>query len=146
MKHIFLSILLVVISCSESISQNKNEMNESILETVQSFSQAIATRDIQSLDQLLHPEFRVVANRFNVSDQALVLSKPVYLQMMEDEKIGGTAYKLEIKASSTFQHTAQVQALFSTSEGPDMHVYLLLILNATDEWQIVSDVPVMVPK
>lgn len=143
MRRIILFITVAVLYSSPSISQNKNQMNENLLETVTSFNEAIATRDIATLEQILHAEFRVLANRFNGGDQAVVLSRAAYLQMMRDEKIGGTAYELEILSSSIFDHTAHVEAALTNEDHPDMHLYILLVKNASNQWQIISDVPVM---
>ena len=121
-------------------------MEKAIKDVVNQFQQAVATRDVQSLETLLHPDFRVMANRFRGGEGMTLLPRETYLGMMKAEKIGGTAYDVQVLNVSVHDHTAAAEVHFSSPAEANMHLYLLLAQDSNDRWQIISDLPVITPE
>ena len=143
-KVIRFSVLLLVLSTTSYGQSSKNKpMEKEIKEVINSFQQAVATRDIQSLETLLHPDFRVMANRFRGGEGITLLPRETYLSMMKAEKIGGTAYDVKVVSVSVNDHTASAEVNFASQPEADMHLFLLLVQDSNDAWQIISDLPIV---
>lgn len=119
-------------------------MKNQIKEKVTSIEKAAANRDTKQLTELLCKDYRVIANRFKGSENTVIISKETYLQMMKDEKIGGTSYDINFNDIKISGHTAIVDVLYSSETTSDMHKFLVLILDKNNEWKIVSDIPIVV--
>ncbi len=142
-----LFILFVVLStASYGQSSNQKPMKKAIEKVVYDFHQATAERDIAQLEVLLHPEFRVMANRFRGGDGTTLIPREAYLGMMKAEKIGGTAYDVKVTSVAVNEHTAAVEVDFMSKEEASMHLFLLLVQNSNNEWQIISDLPLVAAK
>ena len=120
-------------------------MEKEIKQVINDFQQAVAARDLSSLETLLHPDFRVMANRFREGEGTTLLPRETYLGMMKAEKIGGTAYEVEIVNVAVKDHTAAAEVNFTSQPEADMHLFLLLVQDSNDDWQIISDLPILIP-
>lgn len=109
---------------------------------VEDFNRAIAANDVTALERVLHPEFRVVANRFPTPDATSILPRAVYLKLIADKTIGGTAYTITYHDTNVTKHSATVRATLRASEST-MHVTFLIIKTPEGVWQIISDMAVM---
>ncbi|WP_217643767.1 nuclear transport factor 2 family protein [Zhouia amylolytica] len=118
-------------------------MENQIKETVTSIEEAAANRDAEQLTELLHRDYRVIANRFKGNENAVIISKDNYLQMMKDEKIGGTSYNINFNDVKISGHTAIVDVLYLLETTSDMHKFLVLIQDENNKWKIVSDIPIV---
>ncbi|MFT0156934.1 nuclear transport factor 2 family protein [Tenacibaculum ascidiaceicola] len=118
-------------------------MKNQIKETVMSIEKAAANRNNKQLKEFLHKDYRVIANRFKGSENTVIISKETYLQMMKDEKIGGTSYNINFNDVKTLGHTAIVDVLYSSETASDMHKFLVLIQDKNNKWKIVSDIPIV---
>ena len=118
-------------------------MEREIKTVIDNFQQAVATRDLSSLEALLHPDFRVMANRFRGGEGTTLLPRETYLGMMKSEKIGGTAYEVDIVSVAIKDHTAAAEVNFTSQQEADMHLFLFLVQDSNDDWQIISDLPVI---
>ena len=146
MKTLRLSALLVLLSTvSYCQSSTHRAMEKEIKQVINDFQQAVAARDLSSLETLLHPDFRVMANRFSGGEGTTLLPRETYLGMMKAEKIGGTAYEVEIVNVAVKDHTAAAEVNFTSQSEADMHLFLLLVQDSNDNWQIISDLPVIIP-
>lgn len=143
MRQLILITFLSTISLLNCKAQNQNNMENQIKETVTSIEKAAANRDAKQLTELLHRDYRVIANRFKGSENAVIISKDTYLQMMKDEKIGGTSYDINFNDVKISGHTAIVDVLYSSETTSDMHKFLVLIQEENNEWKIVSDIPIV---
>ncbi len=119
-------------------------MENLIKEVVSKFNEAIATRNVSQLETILHQDFVVMANRFKGDSGMTVMSRAVYLGAMSANKIGGTLYDVEFINISTFEHTAMAEVLLDSKETASMHVFLSLVKNSDDHWQIICNLPVIV--
>lgn len=143
MKQLILINLLSTISLLNCKAQNQNNMKNQIKETVMSIEKAAANRNNKQLKEFLHKDYRVIANRFKGSENTVIISKETYLQMMKDEKIGGTSYNISFNDVKTLGHTAIVDVLYSSETASDMHKFLVLIQDKNNKWKIVSDIPIV---
>lgn len=144
MRIVTLTIMLITINLIDSVAQNQNNMTDQIKETVISIEKAAATRDVDQLAQLLHSDYRVIANRFKGTEKAVSISKETYLQMMKDQKIGGTNYKINFNDVKVSGHTAIVDLLYISDESSDMHKFLVFVQDENNQWKVVSDIPIII--
>lgn len=143
MRHLTLIIFLSTTSLVHCKAQNQNRMENLIKETIVAIENAAANRDVNQLDKLLHKDYRVVANRFRGSKTATIISKEAYLGMMKDEKVGGTSYDISFNVIKITEHTAIVDLLYASEKASDMHKYLVLIQDENNQWQVISDIPIV---
>ncbi len=137
-KHIiqFSAIALLFISCSHQGNSDFSEINNTVI----SFVKAGDQRDAEMLRSVLHPEFRTLANRFFGGEELQVLSKDVYLKLIDDGTIGGDDRKVEISNTEVIGHNAYVRATFTGNEYK-FNTFVLLAQNTEGRWKVVSDMP-----
>lgn len=136
-------IIAIIVTTMTHAQKTNNAMETEIKQVVATFDQATASRDIETLESVLHPDYRVMANRFRGIPGTTLITREAYLKMMEGGKIGGTKYEAEYKQISVTGHTAMVDVLLKVKDVPAMHKYLLLVQNEKDEWQIIGDLPIV---
>ncbi|MFB9292730.1 nuclear transport factor 2 family protein [Persicitalea jodogahamensis] len=142
--HACLGAVLAVDSTVTLAQKMDNEMETEIKQAVAIFDQATARRDIETLKSVLHPDYRVTANRFRGTPGTTLITRETYLEMMKDGKIGGTKYEEEFRQISVTGHTAMVDVMLREIGVPAMHKYLFLVQNEKDDWQIISDLPIVI--
>lgn len=142
MKNLIIIFFIPIcfITCK---AQSQNNMQNEIKEVIIAVENAAAKRDTQKLSELLHNEYRVIANRFKGTKNATIISKEIYLKMMTDQKIGGTSYNIVFNDIKISDHTAMVDILYLSNTTSNMHKYLVLIQDENNNWKIVSDIPVV---
>lgn len=146
MKKLLLTLLTgIVISTAYYAQKISKGMEMKVKQAITSFDEATAKRDIEALKAVLHPDYRVLANRFRGTPGTTLITRDTYLKMMEGGKIGGTVYEAEYKQISVTGHTAMVDVLLKAKGAASMHKYLFLVQNDKDEWQVVSDLPIVMP-
>lgn len=139
MRNIFYTLMVVFLLPLTTKAQNKIPMKESITNLIDSFASAIEVRDVKTLDQILHAQFRVIANQFNNEDVTMILSREMYLGMLGENKIGGNKYEVRIKNLSIEQHTASADVLLVNEDALSMHVYFQFVQSKAGVWSIISD-------
>ena len=145
MKHLLLFALIGMISFTNCKAQNRNEhMEKEIKEVVLKLEKAASERDISKIKEYLHQDYRVVANRFKGTKTATIITKEMYLGMMQSKKIGGTSYKTEFNNINITDHTAIVDVLFKSEKTSNMHKYLVLIQDENNQWKVVGDIPIVI--
>lgn len=140
---LLLGVLISLFTLNQA--PNQKAMETQIKQTVERFAEAGAQRDLQTLEAVLHPEYRVLANRFADNPGLTILSRAQYLSMMEAEQIGGNAVTVVFDQVMIHAHSASVQASFN-SDQTAMKLFLLLIQTAEGQWQITSDMAVVLPR
>ena len=144
MKRVVSTLVLgVVIFTTTYAQKNNREMEMEVKQTVLAFDGATATRDIATLQKVLHPDYRVLANRFRGTPGTTVIMRDTYLSLMENGKVGGRVYEPEFRQINVTGHTAMVDLLLKTKGVASMHKYLFLVQNDKNEWQVISDLPVV---
>lgn len=137
MKYLLLITSTIVLLNSFTNYKAESYMSIQLKDKVLAFANAIEQRDIDQLDQLLHQDFRVVANQYPTEDKLSILSKEVYLSLISTKKIGGTKYDVKFDYISVEDHSATVVTKF---QGEQSNMYLTLLLIETDnEWKIIED-------
>lgn len=131
---------------SAANAQTKKQTND--MEQIQSLINTIVgaadSRNAIILDKHLHPEFRVVANRFGGND-AKVLPKKVYLDLIKAGKIGGDPRRVTIEHIDVKDHIAVVKATLTGSKAVFTSFYQF-VKNAQNEWQLINDMPLITAK
>lgn len=113
---------------------------ETIISTlVESYVSALAQRSTETIDALLHPEFKVIVNKSVVPPMSAFLSKANYLDMIRSGKAGGDDYTIENLSLHVMGPTAMAQYTLHGRQ-TIMHVFLQLIQEG-DDWKIVSNMP-----
>lgn len=144
MKRVVSTLLLgVVISTATCAQKNNKSMEMEVKQAVLAFDRATATRNIEILKAVLHPDYRVLANRFRGTPGTTLIARDTYLSMMESGKVGGTVYEPDFRQISITGHTAMVDVVLKATGAASMHKYLFLVQNGNDKWQIISDLPVV---
>lgn len=145
MKRFLLFALISIIYFTNCKAQNQNEIMENeIKNVILSLENATAERSIPKIEEYLHKDYRVVANRFKGSKTTTIITKEMYLEMMKENKIGGTSYQTEFKNISITEHTAIVDVFFKSDKSSNMHKYLILIQDGNNNWKVVSDIPIVI--
>lgn len=125
-------------------AQKQKNMENQIREVVLTIEKAASQRDVNLISPHLHDQYRVVANRFKGSNSTTVIPKELYLNMMREGKIGGTAYEVLFDDIKINRHTAVVDLTYVSKTAPDMHKYLILVQDKDDQWKVVSDIPIVI--
>lgn len=121
------------------------DWQEEIVAVVEAYIQGADQRDLAQLEGALHADFRVVVNQFMGGEDAAVLPRAVYLGMIKDEKLGGTARIWEITEIKVTKHTATVD-LVMESESAHFRSHLNLVQHQDGSWKLISDLTVFEPK
>ncbi|MBI1192757.1 MAG: DUF4440 domain-containing protein [Bacteroidetes bacterium] len=114
----------------------------SVRKTVEAFALAADQSDVDRLDALLHPEFRIAMNRLFGSQDLVLMSKAGYLEKIRAKEFGGTPRTLVMTDVQVKGTTATVSAVFKGSS-MSFHSYLTLVQDAGGQWRVVQDVPVL---
>lgn len=128
-------ISLFILGCSEN-----SVMDPGVTSAVKSFVKAGDERNLSSLQNILHPEFRAVVNRAFGSEEVSVMNKELYLNLMKDGTIGGDSRNVEILNSQIIGHNASVEAVFTGSDYK-FKTFVLLAQNTDGNWKVINDMP-----
>lgn len=96
---------------------------------------------IAVLQKYLHPEFRVVANRFGNSETQ-VLSKKHYLDLLKNQRIGREKRTIEINEVDVQSHIAVAKTTLKGSRTTFTSFYQF-VKNQKGEWQLINDLPLL---
>lgn len=143
MKYLLSGVMLIVsiLIFSFTYPTPNSAMSIQVKDRVIDFAKAIEKRDITSLKELLHKDFRVVANQYPNAATTSILPKTVYLSLIEGKKIGGEKYEVIFDYVHIEDHSATVITKF---EGKKSTMYLtLLLINMNDKWQIIEDMAII---
>ncbi len=121
-------------------------MEKEIKNVVIAFAKAGEKRDVSAYDALLHKDFRVIANQYPTPDKTSIIPSQVYTALIGKGTIGGTAFQVDFKQIDIADHSATVIAHFKTDDGGGQLVTLLLVLNAENKWQLISDMATQIKK
>ncbi|SHH86835.1 Putative lumazine-binding [Chryseolinea serpens] len=114
-------------------------METTISTLVENYVSALAQRSVETIDSLLHPEFKVIVNKSVPHQLSAFLSKTNYLDMIRSGKAGGDDYQIEDLSLHVMGPTAMAQYTLRGRQ-TIMHVFLQLIQEGED-WRIVSNMP-----
>lgn len=138
--------LLATSSAKAQHSTNKKTSKdmEQIQTLINTIVGAADSRNTTTLEKHLHPDFRVVANRFGGND-AKVLPKKVYLDLIKAGKIGGDQRSIAVESIDVKDHIAVAKATLTGSKTVFTSFYQF-VKNAQNEWQLINDMPLVSAK
>jgi hypothetical protein len=111
---------------------------------IEQFGKAVEARDVHCLDEILHPHFRVLMPHLG-SGEVMTFTKPMYINLIREERIGGDTTRVEFVNLNCVGNTAAVEVNF-ISEKMKMHLFLNLLKDEKGSWSIVTDIPFVNPK
>ena len=122
----------------------KND-KQAVISAFETFVKAGDQRDLSGLEEILHPEFRVVLNQAFGSAELMVWNKETYLEMARSGKIGGSERGIKVRKVLVNGNNAFVEA--DLSSGPmDFFGQYSFVRNAEGKWQLLQDLPRVVKK
>ena len=139
-----LSVLLLAIislgsfSCKSQTSNNSIKMEKEIKGIIETFVKAGEERNVAMYNDILHKDFRVIANRYPTPDKTSIIPAENYIALITKEVIGGTKYEVIFNSIDIAEHSATVRAELKAEKG-GQSVTFLLVQNPANKWQIISD-------
>ena len=139
-----LSMVILTILCFGSISgksQTQNistKMEKEIKSVIETFVKAGEERNVTMYNDILHEDFRVIANRYPTPDKTSIIPAADYLALIAKKVIGGTSYKVIYNSIDIAEHSATVRAELKAEKGGQF-ITFLLIQNPENKWQIITD-------
>ena len=130
--------LIIIFSLLAGCNQGPVNYNRQITATIEQFIKAGDARDVATLDNLLHPEYRAIMNRLFGSEDVGTISKSDYLGLIKDGTIGGDTRQINIVDVDVVNHNARVKAVLNGNDWV-FTSYFLLAENVKGNWKIVSD-------
>ncbi|MFM9837885.1 MAG: nuclear transport factor 2 family protein [Cyclobacteriaceae bacterium] len=137
MKNQLATLILIMITSATTIAQTDKILIE---QTVNQFAQAGDQRDVAQLKNLLHDDFRIAMNRLFGSEKVDFLTKPAYIKMMEDGKLGGDSRTVKILSVDITENNAAVKVSLK-GKALTFQSYYHLVKNVTGQWQLINDLP-----
>ena len=129
---------VIITSLLAGCSQGPATYNQQITATIEQFIKAGDARDVATIDNLLHPEYRAIMNRLFGSEDVATISKSDYLGLIKDGTIGGDTRQVNIVDVDVEIHNARVKAILSGNDWV-FTSYFLLAENLEGNWKIISD-------
>lgn len=139
-----LSVLLLAmisfgsISCKSQTSNNLIKMKNDIKKVIKKFVKAGEERNVEVYKDILHEEFRVIANRYPTPEKTSILPASVYIDLISKKVIGGTKYQVIFNSINITEHSATALTELKTEKGGQF-VTFLLVLNPKNDWKIIAD-------
>jgi hypothetical protein len=115
-----------------------------VIEAIQGFIQGADERDQSRLEQVLHPEFRVVANRLMGSNTLRIIDRSLYLQLIKEGKLGGDQRTVEIGYVHIVENNATARVKIKGKALTFQSLYHL-VKTETGTWQLIEDLPYATP-
>jgi hypothetical protein len=137
MKNQFLTLILISMTSVLAVAQSDKVLIE---QTVNQFAKAGDQRDVTQLKTLLHDDFRIAMNRLFGSEKVDLLTKPTYIKMMEDGKLGGDNRIVKIQSVDITENNAAVKVSLK-GKALTFQSYYHLVKNVAGQWQIINDLP-----
>jgi hypothetical protein len=142
MKTLSMAFLIMIcFSSTNCISQTKNnskKMEKEIKSVIETFVKAGEKRNVAMYNDILHENFRVIANKYPTPDKISIIPVEVYKGLITKEVIGGTKYKVVFKSINIAEHSATVTTELKAEKGGQL-VTFLLVQNTEKKWKIITD-------
>lgn len=109
---------------------------------VAAFAQAGDRRDVQAMEALLHPEFRVVFAMLGTGGVKL-MTRAAYLAALRAGQIGGDMRQVQITAMESLDQVATVRARLRSEKATFDSVFTLV--RDGGRWRIIQDTTLLTP-
>lgn len=116
-------------------------METAIRSTIGTYIKCISERNINGLNELLNPHFRVTQVMPDTFE-TVNLTRAQYLQLFADKKAGGDEYTIENLLIEHIGPTATASYTLSGKE-TQMHVFLQLTQSSAHTWKILGNMPMV---
>lgn len=113
-------------------------MEKEIKSVIETFVKAGEKRNVAMYNDILHENFRVIANKYPTPDKISIIPVEVYKGLITKEVIGGTKYKVVFKSINIAEHSATVTTELKAEKGGQL-VTFLLVQNTEKKWKIITD-------
>ena len=113
---------------------------EKVEKAVRDFIQGGDERNVAILGEVLHPQFRSTVNKFAGRTGLTTLSKRDYLQLISENKIGGSVRNIDRLAVDVAGPVASAKVEME-SEKLQFVSFYELVETEENTWQLVSDLP-----
>lgn len=142
MKRLSITLLTLVIlgsiSCQSQTQNNSKKMEKEIKNIIETFVKAGEERNLAMYNDILHENFRVIANRYPTPDKTSIITAEDYKALITKEIIGGTKYEVIFNSIDIAEHSATVRAELKAEKG-GQSVTFLLVQNPENKWLIITD-------
>lgn len=125
-------------SCKSQTQNNLVKMEKEIKSVIETFVKAGEERNVVMYNDILHEDFRVIANKYPTPDKISIIPGEGYKTLITKEVIGGTKYKVIFKSIDIAEHSATVRTELKAEKG-GQSVTFLLVQNTENKWQIITD-------
>ena len=112
-----------------------------VVDAVEAFVRAGDGRDLEALEQVLHDDFRVVAQ---MPSGVSVIDRASYLGLVRGEKIGGEAREQQVHAVMESGDLATVKGSLQSATAAFDCTWSLVKVDGA--WRVVQDLVVFRPK
>jgi len=141
MKNTILFTLLTMTTITMSCAQKTEK--EAIIQTIETFSKAGDNNDVAALSEVLDDNYRIVMNRMFGCSEVSIMPKSVYLDKIKSKEFGGDTRDLTIGNVVVNGNTASAKVTFKGTKTIFISI-LVLVKDTSNQWFLVSDVPVMI--
>ncbi|NHN27328.1 nuclear transport factor 2 family protein [Flavobacterium jejuense] len=101
--------------------------------------------DVDLLESVLHPHFRITNNGFMGTSGITIIDKEKYIATIKEGIFGGLPRKMKIEAIDDFETIAYVKLKLESSENYFMS-YNSLVLDTDNEWKLINNLAVVESK
>lgn len=126
------------IACQAQTNGVEMKTEKEIKKVIGTFVKAGEERNVSMYSDILHTDFRVIANRFPTPEKTSIIPAKSYIAMISKEVIGGTEYQIKYKDIYIAEHSATVRVELIAEKSRQL-VTFLLIQNSENKWQIIAD-------
>lgn len=139
MQRMFIVLASLLLGTLAAQAQETTDLAKIEL-AVRTFSSGADQQDVGRLDKILHPQYRAVVNRLFGSTDLSLMDKSLYLQLVQDKKIGGDTREVYLLQTEINGNVACVKAIL---EGKVLRftTFISLVKLPDGTWQIISDMP-----
>lgn len=142
MKRLSVTLLAIIvfgsIKCKSQTQNNLMKMEKEIKGIIETFVKVGTERNVALYNDILHEDFRVIANRYPTPDKISIIRAEKYIALITKGVIGGTKYEVIFKSINIAKHSATVRAELKAEKG-GQSVTFLLVQTPENKWKIITD-------
>lgn len=139
-----LTLTIYILSMLTSTMTTNTQEEQVVIEAIQGFIKGADERDLSQLEKVLHPEFRVVANRLMGSDALRIIDRTLYLQLIKEGKLGGDQRTVEVTYVHIVENNATAKVTIKGKALTFQSFYHLVKADGAT-WQLIEDLPYATP-
>ena len=140
MKNTILIGLIVLFANAPLQAQSTDE--KEIKDTVLAFAKAGDQNDVQTLEQHLDSNYRVVMNRLFGSSEVAIIPRSVYLEKIKSKEWGGDQRQVTFKNIIVNENVATAKVELKGKKATFVSL-MDLIKTEKGSWKLISDTPII---